>query len=178
MLEKGSRARAIIGSIVFFFIAPFVVGGVVPYLLVGWQWNDLYIGFDVLRIVGGAVSLTGLACVLECFGRFALEGRGTPAPVLQTEILIASGLYRFVRNPMYVAVLMIVLGQALFFGQILLFGYAVLVWVGFHAFVRIYEEPQLQRRFGTSYETYCLHVRRWWPRATPWRASRKSNFKL
>lgn len=178
MLEKGSRARAIVGSIVFFFIAPFVVAGVVPYLLLGWQFRDLYFGFDVLRFVDGAVILTGLACVLECFGRFALEGRGTPAPVLQTEILIASGLYRFVRNPMYVAVLMIVLGQALFFGQILLFGYAVLVWVVFHAFVRIYEEPQLSRRFGTSYDTYCLHVRRWWPRATPWKARRISNFEL
>ena len=176
MLEKGRRARAVAGSIVFFFIAPFVVAGVVPYLLVGWQFKDLYLGFGALRFVGGAVILTGLACVLECFGRFALEGRGTPAPVLQTDILIASGLYRFVRNPMYIAVLMIVLGQALFFGQILLLGYAVLVWVVFHAFVRIYEEPQLRRRFGTSYETYCLHVSRWWPRSTPWKASRNSDF--
>ncbi len=178
MLERRSRARAIVGSIVFFFIAPFVVGGVVPYILVGWQFDDLYFGFGEMRIVGSAVILTGLACVLECFGRFALEGRGTPAPVLQTDILIASGLYRFVRNPMYIAVLMIVLGQALFFGQILLFGYAVLVWVLFHTFVRFHEEPQLRRRFGTSYATYCLHVRRWWPRATPWNAPRNSISEL
>ena len=169
MLKRGTRVRAVVGSIVFFFIAPFLVAGIVPYLLVGWEVNDGFFGHDITGAIGVVAILAGLACLLECFGRFVLEGRGTPGPILQTEVLIASGLYRFVRNPMYVAVVTIVLGQALFFGQILLFGYAVLVWIVFHAAVRIYEEAQLRRRFGASYETYCLHVRRWWPRATPWR---------
>ena len=73
------------------------------------------------RVVGVAA---GLACLLDCFARFALEGRGTPAPVAQTAVLVASGLYRFVRNPMYVSVLIIVSGQALLLGQARLFAYA------------------------------------------------------
>ena len=112
----------------------------------------------------------GLACLLDCFARFALEGRGTPAPVAQTEVLVASGLYRFVRNPMYVSLLIIVSGQALLFGQARLFAYAGVMLVAFHLFVLFYEEPTLRRRFGGSYETYYLHVGRWWPRLTPWRA--------
>ena len=89
--------------------------------------------------------------------------------MLQTEVLVASGLYQFVQNPMYVCVLTIVLGQALLFGQTLLFAYAGLLLLAFHLQVRLYEEPQLRRRFEESYETYCQHVRRWWPRLTPWR---------
>ena len=126
-------------------------------------------------MVGIAAILIGLGCLLECFGRFALEGRGTPAPVAQTEILVASGLYRFVRNPMYVAVLAIVLGEGLLFGNGLLFVYSVTLWIVFHLFIRFYEEPQLTKRFGDSYDTYRQHVRRWWPRLTPWHESRLPN---
>ncbi len=77
--------------------------------------------------MGVRTVVAGLACLLDCFARFALEGRGTPAPVLQTEVLVASGLYQFVRNPMYVCVLTIVSGQVLLFGQSLLFAYAGLL---------------------------------------------------
>ena len=89
----------------------------------------------------------------------------------QTEVQVASGLYRFVRNPMYVSLLIIVSGQALLFGQARLFAYAGVMLVAFHLFVLFYEEPTLRRRFGGSYETYYLHVGRWWPRLTPWRGS-------
>ena len=111
--------------------------------------------------MGVAAVAAGLACLLDCFARSALEGRGTLAPVAQTEVLVASGFYRFVRNPMYVSVLIIVSGQALLFGQARLFAYAGVLLVAFHLFVQFYEEPQLSRRFGGSYETYCLHVGRW-----------------
>ena len=104
----------------------------------------------------------GLACLLDCFARFALEGRGTPVPV-------ASGPYRFVQNPMYISVLTMILGQPLLLGQARLFAYAGVMLVAFHLNVLFYEEPTLRRRFGASYESYCLHVGRWWPRLTPWR---------
>ena len=97
-----------------------------------------------------------------------------PRPIwtdLWGEDQVASGLYRFVRNPMYVCVLVIVAGQALLLGQAWLFAYAGVVLAAFHVFVRVYEEPQLRQRFGGSYKTYCLHVGRWWPRLTPWRAA-------
>jgi protein-S-isoprenylcysteine O-methyltransferase Ste14 len=111
----------------------------------------------------------GAAAVLDCFARFALEGRGTPAPVAPTENLVVSGLYRHVRNPMYVGVVAAIVGQALWFGSPVLLEYAVLVWLAFFAFVVLYEEPTLRRRFGPAYDNYRANVRRWWPRMTPWR---------
>ena len=121
--------------------------------------------------MGGAAIATGLACLLESFARFTVVGRGTPAPLAQTEVLVVSGLYRFVRNPMYVCVLVVIAGQALLFGQPWLFAYAGVVLIVFHLFVRFYEEPQLRRRFGKAYVDYCLHVGRWRPRLRPWRGS-------
>ena len=174
MFVKGTRTRAIMGSFVFFWVAPAVVAGVVPFALVGWTMEPPLLGLSGERVVGVAAVAAvaaGLACLLDCFARFALEGRGTPAPVAQTEVLVASGLYRFMRNPMYVSVLIIISGQALLFGQAWLFVYAGVVLVAFHLFVLLYEEPQLRRRFGGSYQTYCLHVGRWRPRLTPWRGS-------
>ena len=159
------------GSFFFFWLAPGVVAGVVPFALVGWTMQPPLLGLPGGRVVGAVAVAAGLACLLDSFARFALEGRGTPAPVVQTEVLVASGLYRFVRNPMYVAVLTVISGQALLFGQPGLFAYAGVMLVVFHLNVRFYEEPTLRRRFGGSYETYCLHVGRWWPRLTPWRGS-------
>lgn len=168
---KGTRTRAIVGSFVFFWIAPAVVAGVVPYALVGWTMQPPLLGLLGERVLGAAAVVAGLACLLDCFARFALEGRGTPAPVAQTEVLVASGLYRFVRNPMYISVLIIVSGQALLFGQARLLAYAGVMLAAFHLNVLLYEEPKLRRRFGGSYETYCLGVGRWCPRLTPWRGS-------
>ena len=171
MSVKGTRARAILGSFVFFWIAPGVVAGVGPYALFGWTMQQPLLGLPGVRVVGVAAVGAGLACLLDCFARFALEGRGTPAPVAQTEVLVVSGLYRFVRNPMYVSVLIIISGQALLFSHALLFAYAGMVLVAFHLNVLFYEEPRLRRRFGGSYETYLRNVGRWWPRLTPWRGS-------
>ncbi len=171
MFEKGTRARAVLGSFVFFLAAPGVVAGVVPFALVGWTFQATLLGMPGERLAGMVAVGAGLACLVDCFVRFALEGRGTPGPVEQTEMLVVSGLYRFVRNPMYVCVVTIVLGQALLFGQASLLPYAGVVLVAFHLFVVLHEEPTLRRRFGASYGTYCLHVRRWLPRLTPWRES-------
>ena len=170
MREKGARARAIVGSFVFFWLAPGVVAGAGPFVLVGWTMQPPLFGLPGGRVLGGAAIAAGLACLLDSFARFALEGRGTPAPLAQTEMLVASGLYRFVRNPMYVCVLVVIAGQALLFGRAWLFAYAGVVLIVFHLFVRFYEEPQLRRRFGEAYVEYCQHVDRWWPRLTPWRA--------
>ena len=114
---KRTRMRAIVGSFVFFWVAPAVVAGVVPFALVGWTIQPPLLGLPGERLMGVAAVAAGLACLLDCFARFALEGRGTPAPVAQTEVLVASGLYRFVRNPMYISMLIIISGQTLLFGQ-------------------------------------------------------------
>ncbi len=108
--------------------------------------------------------------MLESFGRFALEGIGTPAPVFPPRHLVVTGFYRYVRNPMYVAGTSLLLGQALLLGDIRILAFAMLGWLGTHVFVLTYEEPTLRKTFGAEYETYCAHVPRWIPRFTPWRA--------
>ena len=97
------------------------------------------------------------------------KASGISAPVAPTELLVVSGLYRYVRNPMYVGVLSVIVGQALVLGSTLLLEYAALIWLCFFAFVVLYEEPSLQRRFGAGYERYRTNVPRWCPRITPWR---------
>ena len=163
------KPSAILGSVVFLFVAPGVVAGWIPYALSGWHVAPPLLGVGITRVVGGLLVAAGLACLLESFARFALLGLGTPAPVAPTESLVVSGLYRYVRNPMYLAVLALVAGQALLLGSTPVLRYAVLLAVAFHLFVLGYEEPTLARQFGASYGAYRAGVRRWWPRATPWR---------
>jgi protein-S-isoprenylcysteine O-methyltransferase Ste14 len=162
-----SKAGPLIGSLVFFVVAPGAIAGLIPYLLTGWQ--PAAASRMPVRAAGAVVGLAGLALLIDCFLRFALEGRGTPAPVAPTEQLVVSGTYRHVRNPIYLAVVSIIAGQALLFASAALFVYAVLIWLAFHVFVLFYEEPVLRRQFGRSYEAYVANVARWWPRATPWR---------
>lgn len=113
-----TRMRAIVGSFVFFWVAPAVVAGVGPFLLVGWTLQPPLLGLPGERVVGVAAVAAGLACLPDCFA-----------------------------------------------------AYAGVILVAFRLFVRFHEEPTLRRRFGGSYETYCLHVGRWRPRMTPWRGS-------
>jgi protein-S-isoprenylcysteine O-methyltransferase Ste14 len=148
------RAASVLGSIAFLLIAPGVVAGLVPWLITRWRWQPPLPGFGAGRVAGGALVLAGVASVVHSFARFAREGRGTPAPVAPTETLVMSGQYRYVRNPMYVAVVAIVLGQALLFGSLPLVWYALALWAVFHAFVLTYEEPTLLRTYGESYERY------------------------
>jgi protein-S-isoprenylcysteine O-methyltransferase Ste14 len=107
--------------------------------------------------------------VVESFARFALKGIGTPAPVAPTRHLVVSGLYRHVRNPMYVGVVLAIVGQALWLGSMALLGYAAAVFAAFFLFVLLYEEPALRRQFGAEYESYRRHVPRWLPRIQPWK---------
>jgi protein-S-isoprenylcysteine O-methyltransferase Ste14 len=104
---------------------------------------------------------------LSAFWRFAVEGLGTPAPVAPPERLVVGGLYRFIRNPMYVAVEATILGQALLLGQLILFAYAAAFALAVGAFVHFYEEPTLRRRFGSEYESYRRAVPAWRPRRRP-----------
>jgi len=162
------KASSVIGSTIFFVLAPGMVAGLVPWLLCGWRvaaraWNPWPV-----RGVGVLLILSGLAALVACFARFAVEGRGTPAPAMPTETLVVSGLYRYVRNPMYVAVFAMVAGEGLLFGSRVVLVYAACVWVGFTLFVLLYEEPTLRRRYGSSFDAYCAQVRRWTPRMRPW----------
>ena len=105
----------------------------------------------------------------QCFVRFVTEGVGTPAPIAPPENLVVGGLYRHVRNPMYLAMAAAVAGQALLLGQPKLLLYPVIAAVPVASFVRFSEEPTLTRRFAAAYEEYRRNVPAWLPRLRPWR---------
>jgi protein-S-isoprenylcysteine O-methyltransferase Ste14 len=155
------RGTAAIGSIVFFVVAPGTVAGLIPWWLTSWQVDGAWLP---LQVLGAIVIAAGLAVLVQAFARFVIDGFGTPAPVAPTDELVVSGLYRHVRNPMYVAVVAIIAGQALLFGQEVLFIYAASMWAVFAGFVRLYEEPTLLATYGAQYDAYRRTVPAWLPR--------------
>jgi protein-S-isoprenylcysteine O-methyltransferase Ste14 len=126
------RVLAILGSVTFLVIAPGVVAGAVPRWMSGWRFQPPLLGLPGLRIAGAILVAAAVVALLDSFARFALQEIGTPAPVFPTKHLVVSGQYRFVRNPMYLAVVTAILGQALLFGNTRLLTYAALLWLGFH----------------------------------------------
>jgi protein-S-isoprenylcysteine O-methyltransferase Ste14 len=158
-----------VGTGLFLLLAPGTVAGLVPWWITRWRMQPPQLGFSGFRVIGALMIAAGIAVVLDSFARFALQGLGTPAPILPTRHLVVSGLYQYVRNPMYVGVLGIILGQGLLFGDARLFAYGILLWLGVHVFVVGYEEPTLRRSFGAEYEAFRHNVPRWIPRLSPWR---------
>ena len=155
---------AVVGSEVFLVIAPGFIAGWVPWWISHWQLEAPFFGMQFFRFVGAALLTLGLAGLLDSFVRFALQGIGTPAPVFPTRHLVVTGLYRYVRNPMYVAVVSAILGQGLLLGNLKLLAYGGLVFLLFHLFVLVYEEPTMRATFGSEYESFCARVPRWIPR--------------
>jgi len=159
--------RAAVVTVVFFFAAPGVTAGLVPWWITGWDRPSG--SFGVLDVVGVSLAVAGLAMVLDCFVRFVREGIGTPAPLAPTEFLVQGGLYRHVRNPMYVGVASVILGQALVLRSLPLVGWWLVFLAAVVGFAKGYQEPALRERFGASYDRYRDAVPGWWPRLTPWR---------
>ena len=166
-----SKAIAVLGSALFFVIAPLGLAGYVPWLVTQWEFRPAFFGVDVTRILGGILIIAGVPGIVDSFARFALEGRGTPAPIAPAQKLVVTGLYRYVRNPIYIALVAVILGQALLFGDLRLLWYGALLRLFFHVWVVIYEEPTLKETFGTEFESFRTNVPRWIPRLTPWRAA-------
>jgi protein-S-isoprenylcysteine O-methyltransferase Ste14 len=163
------RSVAATGTAVFFALAPATVAGLVPWWLTGWRPARPLAELVPLRALGALLVLAGAGALVHAFVRFVVEGLGTPAPVAPTERLVVGGLYRYVRNPMYLAVLAAIVGQSLLLWQAVLVPYAALVALAFVLFVLGYEQPSLQRQFGSQYEAYRRAVPAWWPRLRPWR---------
>jgi len=155
------KARAAAGSAAFLVLAPGVMGGLLPYLLTGYEAHDAPL---LARLAGAALIAAGATVLLEAFARFVVEGLGTPAPVAPTERLVVGGLYRYVRNPMYLAVESTILGQWLLLGRPVLLAWGLVFGATVFAFVRGYEEPTLLETYGAEYERYCAAVPGWWPR--------------
>ncbi len=150
-----------IKTVLFTFIAPGTVAVYVPYFIVtrteAWP-------IGVFRYAGLPVLCLGGSIYAWCAWRFAFKGRGTPAPIDPPKTLVAEGLYRYTRNPMYVGVLTVLLGEVLWFASPVLLVYTGCVACLFHAFIRFYEEPKLLDLFGGRYTAYRREVPRWFGR--------------
>ncbi len=162
------RVGAAIGSLVWLLVAPGVVSGLIPWWINGWDIKSDSAWWLPIQVLGVVLIVASVVVLLEAFARFAIDGLGTPAPVAPTEHLVVTGLYRYVRNPMYVAVVALIVGQAMLFVDLALLAYAVAIAAVSVGFVRGYEEPTLRRQFGPEYDTYRSAVPGWWPRRRGW----------
>jgi protein-S-isoprenylcysteine O-methyltransferase Ste14 len=151
-------------TLIFSILVPGTVAGVVPWLLLQGSGGAVLL-LPSIWMVGFLPLLLGVGLYLWCAGAFTFIGKGTPAPIDAPKVLVIQGPYHWVRNPMYIAVLSVVIGEAILFRSFLLVGYALLVWAMMHAFVVFVEEPSLRRQFENSYETYLSTVPRWLPRS-------------
>ena len=151
-------------SILFTLLLPGTVTVVIPWFIAYRNHAAQFTHWTLWSCAGLFPLVAGVGIVLWCIWDFAVVGRGTLAPVDPPKQLVVRGPYRFVRNPMYVGVVLILLSEAALFESVVMLGYSVVFFLAVHCFVVLYEEPTLRRRFGDSYEAYRLHVRRWWPR--------------
>ena len=162
------RTVAAAGSAAFFALAPGIVAGLLPWWLTRWRLGAGLAHWLPVRLLGVLIVLAGTVLLVHAFARFVVEGFGTPAPIAPPAHLVVGGLYRYVRNPMYLAVVATILGQALLLWRPVLLGYAAIVAAAVVAFVLGHEQPTLTRMFGNEYTTYRRAVPGWWPRLTPW----------
>jgi protein-S-isoprenylcysteine O-methyltransferase Ste14 len=148
-------------TLLFTVIVPGTVTVLVPYWILSSadEWNAAWPA--ALRLAALAPILAGVCIYARCAFDFVSAGRGTPAPIDPPTELVVRGLYRFTRNPMYVGVLTLLVGEALWFGSARLLLYAAGMFAVFHVFIVAYEEPGLRRRFGDAYGRYCARVPRW-----------------
>ena len=169
---RDPRLRAAAGSLLFLVVEPGVIAGLVPWGLTGWKVASPPL---IIAAVGYVILIAGVAVLLHAFFRFVIEGVGTPAPVAPTRHLVIGGLYRYVRNPMYIAVALTIVGQAMVLGRPVLLLYALVFGATVASFVYLYEQPTLTGQFGAEYEAYCDAVPAWLPRRRPWRPDRQTD---
>lgn len=154
--------KHVLNTLLFTIVVPATVAGWVPLRLRGHAQASSRL---LLVSLSTFLIAIGIAIYLHtAFWGFALRGHGTPAPNAPTQKLVVEGLHRYIRNPMYIGVFLIALGQAVLFRSLTLFRYAAGFWLAAHLFVLLYEEPTLERKFGEEYRNYKQRVPRWFPR--------------
>lgn len=151
-----------IKNLIFFILQPGLVVGLIPYLLLRRR-IDLILKAElgVVKYLGITFIIAGLCIALYCVYRFIVDGRGTLSPVHRTKALVVKGLYKYSRNPMYVGMLLVLIGEVLFTGSLRMLVYTALVAMAFHLFVIFVEEPRLTRDFKSDYLRYMNEVKRW-----------------
>jgi protein-S-isoprenylcysteine O-methyltransferase Ste14 len=149
-------------TLIFTVLVPGTVAGFIPWFLL--QSSGVVEFTPSLWLIGLLPLLLGVGLYFWCAGAFTFIGKGTPAPIDAPIFLVRAGPYQWVRNPMYLAVLSTIIGEAILFRSVALVAYALLVWGIVHTFVVLVEEPTLRNQFGESYETYLRTIPRWLPR--------------
>jgi protein-S-isoprenylcysteine O-methyltransferase Ste14 len=155
---------ALIGTVVFVALVPGTVVVLVPYMITEWDLAPAFAGTGLTRVLGVLLMLAAVPVFFAFVARFVVEGHGTPAPIAPPERLVVGGPFRYTRNPGYVAVVALVVGQGLLFASPELLLYAVALALCFHVFVLAYEEPTLRDTYGPEFDDYCRRVPRWIPR--------------
>ena len=152
----------LIRNLIFTILQPGVAAGLVPYLILTNTGRTFFPEvWTIWNYVGTVLMLAGSIVIIACILRFATEGRGTLSPLDPTKKLVVHGLYSYSRNPMYVAVTVLLIGECLFWMSWALAAYTAILFVAFNLFIMLHEEPRLRRDFPTEYELYCARVRRW-----------------
>ena len=157
--------------LLFIVLVPGTVVLYIPYLLLGGPASFPAVPVGLYAVAAYVIGALGAAVLLICVWGFARHGQGTPAQTDPPRCLVVQGLYRFNRNPMYQGVLLVLLSEAWLFHSWKLVTYAACVFLIFHLFVILYEEPTLGKRFGQEYRAYCAAVPRWGIAFTPYRAN-------
>src|SRR6266568_4432739 len=163
-MSPHGRGGALAKTLLFTVLVLATVTIYVPRRILLSRSQEDVLRIGPLRYVGVALVAAGAAVYLWCAWDFATAGRGTPAPIDPPRSLVVRGLYRHVRNPMYIGILLLLAGEAMLFQSRSLLGYAGIVFLVFFLFVVAYEERALARKFGQDYERYCDRVPRWIPR--------------
>ena len=149
-------------NLFFTILQPGLVVGLVPYLILGYRYSQTWKNeLTALQYMAVIIFIIGTAIMLYCIGMFAVKGRGTLSPADPTKKLVIAGLYKFSRNPMYVGVMLMLVAEAIFFHSIALCIYDVFVFMAFHGFILLHEEPRLKSDFGEEYQQYMTRVKRW-----------------
>ncbi len=150
-----------LNSFLFLVLVAGLGAGYIPFALLP---RDSQVETGIFAYLAFPLWLVGGVMILWCFWDFTFKGHGTPNPIDPPKELVTTGLYRYVRNPIYLGTLTIIIGHFLWFKTIWMLAYAVVVFLTFHLFVILYEEPRLKRKFGVAYKSYCKSAPRWTPK--------------
>lgn len=151
-----------IRNLFFTLLQPGLVAGLFPYWILGRTRvrNDLN-ELGSWEYIGLIIFFTGFLIMLHCITLFATKGRGTLSPADPTRKLVISGLYKFSRNPMYMGVMLMLIGETVLFESRSLLYYSIFIFVSFNLFILLVEESRLKRDFGDAYDSYKKRVRMW-----------------
>ena len=150
-----------IRNLISAILAPGVVTALVPWIIIRADWSDILQNLRFYNIIGLPIFVAGLSILPHCIWKFAVVGRGTLLPIDPTKHLVSSGLYKFSRNPMYLGVISMLIGESAFSMNKSLWLYTLFVVIVFNIFIRLIEEPRLINDFSDEYRQYCKNVRRW-----------------